>query len=439
MKPTANYGVGGLFNFHGAFKDKKAAVAKEKEVGGFIRPRLFGPGDYRYMVLTAKKPEQNPMFTRSEKKRVRRKVAHKIKGAARKGFARLFGIELSPGLGGKAAKSSRRSTHRRQLTALGTAASAPVRDDVISALINQGYKRSIAEQMVPSLRPGEGFDSLFRRAVAKNPGELVIFGNPGRVYSRLKVVTEKRKGNPFLIPPGVLEGFQYGLGAEALNELNRLAKQGRLKPVRKPHRRNPSGEDQAADLFEKFHQRPATGVSQLELQRGNKRRKDYTILGPLVAIGVNADATDAKRHALGKKNWETYKVEHWDKLPHLAFMTGSQVNFAKSVLDDPERLYLQNCPWLASSPNGKQLYAITPDPPEIDLRQFHTDTSKDFVDLGEATFVVYIAKKPDTPYEWVHELGEEGGTRPRLMFDRIRKELFFIGGSYRVEAPGILN
>ncbi len=123
----------------------------------------------------------------------------------------------------------------------------------------------------------------------------------------------------------------------------------------------------------------------------------------------------------------------------MTFMTNANIAFVKRVLDDPSQ-YVQNAPQLASSPNGRQLYAITPDGvhPSF-VRSFDTDTSKDFIDLGEATFVVYIAKKPDRAVEWVHELGEDGGTRPRLMYDRLKRELFFIGGSYKVEAPGILN
>lgn len=422
MATQPNFGEGALFNFHGAFKDKAKAMAKEKQVGGFIRPRLVGHGDYRYIVMTKK---ENPLFTRSEKRRVRKKVAHKIKSAARRGFASLFGIELSPGLGGT---SSRRRAHR---SSLAPASPDSVRADVISALTNQGYKRGMAQQMVPLQRPGESFESLFRRAVAKNPGELIIFGNPARVYGRKQIARAARSRNPIPIPPALLQGFGFTVGEKAAQSLT-------SRKSRKGKKRNPNATDQAADLFEKFHRRSASTVSSLELQRGNKRRKDFTLLGPLVAIGVNADKYDDHKRALGKRDWETYKVEHWDKLPHLVFMTGSQVAFVKSVLDQPDR-YLDNCPQLASSPNGRQLYIITPDPPEIDLRQFDTDTSKDFVDLGEATFVVYVAKKPDHPYEWVHELGEDGGTRPKLMFDRLKKELFLIGGSYKVEAPGILN
>jgi hypothetical protein len=46
-------GKGKKFDFHGSFKSKDAAVAKEKEVGGFIRERRIN-GETRYFVLTVK-------------------------------------------------------------------------------------------------------------------------------------------------------------------------------------------------------------------------------------------------------------------------------------------------------------------------------------------------------------------------------------------------
>src|SRR5579864_3754192 len=101
--------------------------------------------------------QHNPLFTRSEKRRVRHKIRHKIKGAARRGFGRLFGIPLSPGLGGKA---SRHTAHRHspaggpQTRSL----SSTVRGDVIEALRGQGYSRAAAEKMAPRAESGDTFE-----------------------------------------------------------------------------------------------------------------------------------------------------------------------------------------------------------------------------------------------------------------------------------------
>jgi hypothetical protein len=47
-------GHGKKFDFHGSFRSKAAAMAKEKETGGFIRERKVD-GHVRYFVLTERK------------------------------------------------------------------------------------------------------------------------------------------------------------------------------------------------------------------------------------------------------------------------------------------------------------------------------------------------------------------------------------------------
>ncbi|HWF04054.1 MAG TPA: helix-hairpin-helix domain-containing protein, partial [Candidatus Angelobacter sp.] len=49
-----------------------------------------------------------------------------------------------------------------------TAAATPVEEDVISALVNLGYQRPLAEKALARLGnvSGESFDTLFRKAMA---------------------------------------------------------------------------------------------------------------------------------------------------------------------------------------------------------------------------------------------------------------------------------
>lgn len=47
-------GHGKKFDFHGSFISKEKAVAKEKEVGGFIREKVID-GRPHYFVLTERK------------------------------------------------------------------------------------------------------------------------------------------------------------------------------------------------------------------------------------------------------------------------------------------------------------------------------------------------------------------------------------------------
>jgi hypothetical protein len=378
-----------------------------------------------------------------------------------------------------------------------------VRSDVISALVNEGYTKAAARQMATAVHDGDTFESGFRRVISRNPMELIIFGNPEKVYGRKSLLAMKRAGNP--LPAALLSAFESAAGsklfdsvtsgksgkknpmffgrqmtqrearsyareqglpfapwmitpaerkkqvarqkkwtAEVRNErreqkkkLGAERKQKVIEMPRRNSRKNPegAGTERATQLFEKFHHRGAAGT--FERQRSARQRKDYTILGPLVAIGINPEYFDKMEARAGKKQFADWAVEHYDQLPRLDFMTPGQVDQVKDILGDPDK-YIKYCPLLASSPNGRQLYALAEDV-QIDLSKFDTDAQKDYVDLGDATFVVYIAKKPHEVREWVHMMGEDGGTRPRLMYDRLRKEVCFIGGSYVVKAPGIMH
>jgi len=189
----------------------------------------------------------------------------------------------------------------------------------------------------------------------------------------------------------------------------------------KRRRRNaPEGETsdtkQAVRLFKKFHGKEPAEI--LELQRSSAIRLDYTALGDLRAIGLG----EAELHG-------NQLTTRWDSLQH--------IDFAKAGVK------------LASAPNGKQLYLIGGDQDlNAILGDFEgVDADKDLIDLGAAGFVVYDARKKHSnfePVEWVHELGEAGGELPRLMYDRLKREAFLVGGEYFIDlapqlSPGIEN
>jgi holliday junction DNA helicase RuvA len=96
--------------------------------------------------------------------------ADEMAGAIRgNDIARLTRI---PGIGRKTAERMVLEL-RDKLDAFGIAAetaqaASPVEEDVISALVNLGYQRVVAEKALARLGnvSGEGFDSLFRKAMA---------------------------------------------------------------------------------------------------------------------------------------------------------------------------------------------------------------------------------------------------------------------------------
>ena len=77
-----------------------------------------------------------------------------------------------PGIGKKTAERMvlelRDKLEAFGVEALQSPAISPVEEDVISALVNLGYQRAIAERALPHLSnvSGESFDALFRKALA---------------------------------------------------------------------------------------------------------------------------------------------------------------------------------------------------------------------------------------------------------------------------------
>ena len=63
--------------------------------------------------------------------------------------------------------------------------------------------------------------------------------------------------------------------------------------------------------------------------------------------------------------------------------------------------------------------------------------------LGELVEVTYRTRKGDEdggrPIHWVHQFGEEGGRQPDLVMDAETRRLHIVGGTYRVEEPGIID
>ena len=168
-------------------------------------------------------------------------------------------------------------------------------------------------------------------------------------------------------------------------------------------------------LFETFHGRQSEEIERKQVSAAI--RKDYTALGNLVSIGF--DDCGYSEDTLAVK---------WDKCPRIDFTKADGA-------------------MLASSPDGKQLYAIGGNQDvSACLKMFEgVDASKDLIDLGEIAFVVYHARKIHTNYEptdWCHKFGTKRTTRPRLMFNRLQEQIFFVGGEYFIDtsesvSPGI--
>jgi hypothetical protein len=273
----------------------------------------------------------------------------------------------------------------------------------------------------------------------KNPTELLIFGNPKNRKSRRARAKSKKQANT-----GGFGNHRAGCPCAFCKRAAKL-QSGELKPPPLPHQRrnkkrnsarldkqkaardraakiraargNPkkknrarrrrnaanSETEQAVSLYGIFHGKDAQEI--LEKHRSAAIRSDYTALGDLEYLQVQTP--------LGQK--VTFQFE------------GDHVK-------------------LASSPDGKQLYCIGGNQniaPCLDKDSM----AKDIIDVGDCIEVAYTARKIHSNYEaveWYHKFGEDSGALPRIVFDKLKKELFFAGGEYFIDvnvaiSPGIEN
>ena len=299
-------------------------------------------------------------------------------------------------------------------------------------------------------------------AKSKNPAELVIFGNPRKKKGRnpllpsskwrpgnritkarhsgtdidevrdalrgggseetkhkLRGLLAKRTGKPFLYkgsrynPDGLTIKYLPANQAYALMWHSQILRIFNDKKDAKAEmdyllrkRGNPEELTQAVELYETFQGKRAENI--IEAQRSAAMRMDYAALGSLLAIGLYTE------------DLKIPSPDHWEDYPHL--------KFARDVT-------------LASNAEGSQLYAIggNQDVSQAAAQIPDVDTSKDLLDLGPIAFVVYFARKSVDnfqPTEYMHQFDTP---RPSLGFDQIKTEIFFAGGRYSVEAPGIVH
>lgn len=265
-------------------------------------------------------------------------------------------------------------------------------------------------------RGGQEWEPRSGRAVMRGPAGWVLnlggaHGTPGIASARN--IVSVRRSNPGKKPRPRKGESAPEYHARRVREI--LAKMP--KPIRDVFDRNPAeykfifrnearrnpDEDElerAEELFETFHGREPREI--LEMQESSEMRGEYTALGDLVELTMIAP------------NGNRVKV-----------------NFK----NDGVRV--------ASSPDAAQLYLLGGNQDiSGNLELFGADESKDLIDLGEAKQIVYDAAKWQTnfdPQEWKHDFGEESGIRPRGFYDQLKKRIFFAGGTYKVERPGIVD
>lgn len=97
-------------------------------------------------------------------------------------------------------------------------------------------------------------------------------------------------------------------------------------------------------------------------------------------------------------------------------------------------------PEVVTDDRGKRIYLLGGDQELNGLPKQNPEQG--LVDLGECKRIVYYTRKAFDgfkPIEYDHQFGEEGGARPRLKYDPVRKQLQLVGGDYKIKDVGIVN
>jgi hypothetical protein len=402
-----NAGEGYGFTFHGAFKNKADAAKKEAATAhAFVRPVMYRDG-FRYVVMVPRTENPKRRANVSKKKSTRKTTPPRNGGRTRNAVRRPsrrngLGSWLGKKLGyagseteylinrlrGKKKKKSKtaKGVPRAAKTASrqgigGAPASSSVIADVASALRNQGFNATDAKKMAQSAYNKTRSDdvvTVFRAAMARqNPKQQ-------RPAARRKPIVKRRS----------------------------------VPKVRRS-KRNPNAQQWAAAKFEQFHGRPseevikvleAEGISKEEAEKIASLipPEDYTGMGDLIELRCLAFGDDAK-------------------------------NAARIIFDpDQEKKRVRLC----CNPEGDQMYFVGGDQDVGELAKAGMDIGFAMVDLGECIFVEYRTRKAMDQFQTVnyyHELGEETGERPHLLYSTAYKRLYLVGGDYEVKPEGIVN
>lgn len=290
--------------------------------------------------------KRNPLFTRTEKRRIKRKIKHSIRGGVRRAVLSLVGRKSK-------ARGGHKTKRRRSRRASAPSAASPqtaLRDEVISALFNQGYSRPQAAAMVPRPSAGDDFDSLFRRAIKRNP--------------------------------------------EAPDRESEQA----IKAFRGFHGANP---DKVTEVIETM------------VQQGK-----FWLVGRLLGYDMHQFPLHRDEHNRNRRP----NVDCWD----------AQIMLCADPPAEPKDKL------------GRQLFLYGGNQDmEWALKQhFGVASNVQLVVLGTIDRIWYVTRKSFHNFElekYLHRFGEEGGAKPLLLYDRLNKKQWIVGGDYTITEKGIEN
>jgi hypothetical protein len=218
----------------------------------------------------------------------------------------------------------------------------------------------------------------------------------------------------------------HDAGGKVIHETPRAKRKAFAREIafRKGHR-NPASTSE--DLYRNFHGKKHSRITTIQVEEADYgSHPDLAQLGKLVSLTVGE----------GVK------------------LTGKFLNIPEAMEDGAwaqEIGFDHNVPDVAAEPAGKQIYFVGGNQ---DISSFlgrfpGIDRSKELLDLGPCIRLEYLTQKRFDKFQdvsYFHALGEEtgeypgdNGANPRLLYNRIRRRLYLVGGKYHVKPEGIVD
>lgn len=202
-------------------------------------------------------------------------------------------------------------------------------------------------------------------------------------------------------------------------------------------------------LMESFlaqHKIPVTEQARVKIYLGKVAKKNPRRKG-------SASLTRAKKafklfHGRKPTKVSARRVSKARRLPGNDFVKLGDLNYLKvknpALAGGMIDFGLKERPVLATDPKRKRLFIIGGNQ-KLDGIPSVAGSKRNpggLADLGELEQLEYFTRKQFdnyVPANYYHDLGEENGKRPRLMYDRKNQQLHVVGGDYKIQAAGIRN
>ena len=476
MTKRKNAGEGYGYMFHGAFKDKKDAVAKERKTkGAWIKPTLTNR-DYRYLVMSPrtnpiKRKRHNPEKERAkaialyhkmsellakEKHAASDKIRMKLARINQKndwtmadvaGWARgqnphellIMGANPHPTTGSQEITVPPGSTitirmnptevnpdrYTSKHAELSGARYTP------PALIQTKRQKRVAKMVrgarrhkydwIPSegIAPGQnpGDDSFVYAALGElYPGKILnqlSTKELSQVLQRAAVLKHQRRQN--------ITGLELAQIAGGIGGVVPLLGGRKRKNVELGTYEN--------GVFHPWTRRPKSR------QKKAIRRQNSS------AATIREDFTGAPSEYVTSANEPHMPAGDYAQLGELLALYVKPMKGGQVMQIDFKRPR----PKVVTDESARQIWFFEGDQDVTDsLHSFGAhDRGAGLYELGEARRIDYKQRKEHVPDpdvdEWRHEFGEETGVRPTVVFDRNRKRLMLEGGEYEIRREGIVN